>query len=217
MFDRVDLREKQSAVRDQGMRATCLACAATAGHEYLRSDRHSLSVEYLHWTSVKCDGASKQGVSLKTTVQALVDNGQPYEELWPYRQNVDDTAADYEPPIAINSEKCFRVTCGKEIRPSVEDLKWHLKMSRAVVIGIRLFYGFHTSDDGHIQMPKAGESACGRHAVLLVGHDDHEQCFIFKNSWGETWGNAGYGFLPYQYISEHTLAAHVFSYEELRE
>lgn len=217
MIDSVDLRKKQSSVRDQGMRATCLACAATAGHEYLRGDGRYLSVEYLHWASVKRDGASKQGVSLKTTIQALVDKGQPYEELWPYRRNVDDTATDYAPPTTINPDKCFHIRWGREIRPSIEDFKWHLRMGRAVVIGIRLFYGFHISDDGHIQMPNAEESPCGRHAVLLVGYDDHEKYFLFKNSWGETWGDAGYGFLPYQYISEHTLAAHVFSYVESRD
>jgi len=211
---KVDLRKKQSIVRDQGMRPTCLAYAATSGHEYLRSDERCLSVEYLHWASVKRDGASKQGVSLKTTVEVLADTGQPYEEVWPYRYDVDDTASDYAPPTTIYSDDCFRITLEKEIRPSVEDLKLHLRMGRAVVIGIRLFYGFHSSVDGKIKLPKVGESPSGSHAVLLVGYDDYEQNFIFKNSWGNKWGDVGYGLLPYSYVLDHTLAAHVFSNED---
>jgi len=199
------------------MRPTCLAYAATSGHEYLRSDKRCLSVEYLHWASVKRDGASKQGVSLKTTVEVLADTGQPYEELWPYRHDVDDTALDYAPPITICPDNCFRITLEKEIRPSVEDLKLHLRTGRAVVIGIRLFYGFHSSVDGKIQLPKVGESPSGSHAVLLVGYDDYEQNFIFKNSWGNKWGDVGYGLLPYSYVLDHALAAHVFSNEDLRE
>ena len=214
---RVNLRQSQSVVRDQGMRPTCLACAATGGHEYLRGDGHCLSVEYLHWTCMKHDGASEQGVSLRTTVQSLIDIGQPYEELWPYRQDIDDMATDYEPPNTIHLDACFTVDWGEEIRPSVEDFKWHLRIGRAVVVGIRLFYGFHSNKDGQIQTPKTGESPCGRHAVLLVGYNDDEQYFIFKNSWGSTWGDSGYGFLPYSYIRQHTLAAHVFSNEEPRE
>lgn len=214
---KVDLRRSQSVVRDQGMRPTCLAIAATGGHEYLRGDGHCLSVEYLHWTCINRDGASEQGVSLKTTIQSLLEVGQPYEELWPYQHDIDDMATNYEPPNTIHPEDCFKVNWGAEIRPSIDDIKWHLRVGRAVVIGIRLFYDFHSSENGHIQMPKAGEASCGRHAVLLVGYNDDEQRFIFKNSWGGTWAESGYGFLPYSYIVEHTLAAHVFSNEELGE
>lgn len=215
MDTKLDLRRKQSTVKDQGLRPTCLACAATSGHEYLRDDERCLSVEYLHWASVKRDGASKQGVSLRTTVEVLADTGQPYEEVWPYRHDVDDTASDYEPPTTIYPDDCLRITWEKEIRPSVEDLKLHLRMGRAVVIGIRLFYGFHSSVDGKIPLPKVGESPSGRHTVLLVGYDNYAQNFIFKNSWGDEWGDVGYGLLPYSYVLDNTLAAHVFSNEDL--
>lgn len=33
------------------------------------------------------------------------------------------------------------------------------------------------------------------HAVVLVGYDD--KGFIFRNSFGEKWGNKGYGVYPY--------------------
>jgi len=210
---KVDLRKMQSIVKDQGMRPTCLACAATSGHEYLRSDERCLSVEYLHWASVKRDGASNNGVSLKPTVEVLADTGQPYEEVWPYRYDVDDAVSDYAPPTSIYPDDCFRITLEKEIRPLVEDLKLHLRVGRAVVIGIRLFYSFHSSVDGKIQLPKVGDSPSGSHVVLLVGYDDYEQNFIFKNSWGNKWGDVGYGLLPYSYVLSYTLAAHVFSNE----
>ena len=206
----VDLRPRQSAIIDQGMRPTCLACAATSGHEYLRGDQYSLSVEYLHWACIKADGVSREGVSLGTAVRALIDIGQPYEELWPYRQNVNDTSGDYKPPNGISRYNCFRVKSGDQVMPIVEDLKWQLRAGKAVLIGIRLFYGFHNSTDGRIRIPENGESTCGRHVVLLVGYDDGEQCFIFKNSWGDVWGDHGYGFLPYIYVKEHTLVASVF-------
>ena len=215
MDTKLDLRGKQSKVKDQGLRPTCLACSATSGHEYLRGDKRCLSVEFLHWASVKRDGASKQGVSLRTTVEVLADTGQPCEEVWPYQHDVDDTASGYEPPTTIYPDDYFRITWEKEIRPSVEDLKLHLRMGRAVVIGIRLFYGFHNSVDGKIPPPKVGESPSGRHTILLVGYDDYAQNFIFKNSWGDEWGDFGYGLLPYSYILDHTLAAHVFSNEDL--
>jgi len=214
---KLDLRNMQSIIRDQGIRPTCLACAVTSGHEYIRSDDKLLSVEYLHWLSVKRDGASKRGVSLKTTLNVLADTGQPYEEVWPYSIDIDDTSMDYIPPNPISPDECFKITWGRELRLSIEDLKLQISMGRAVVLGVRLFYSFHYANDGRIQLPESGDSPCGSHAVLLVGYDDNEPGFIFKNSWGNEWGDKGYGFIPYSYLLNHGLATYVFSNKDLRE
>ena len=40
----------------------------------------------------------------------------------------------------------------------------------------------------------------GGHAVLLVGYDDREEYFIVKNSWGPTWGEAGYFRIAYTQV-----------------
>ena len=37
----------------------------------------------------------------------------------------------------------------------------------------------------------------GYHALLLVGYDDAEGCFLVKNSWGEGWGEAGFARIAY--------------------
>lgn len=35
------------------------------------------------------------------------------------------------------------------------------------------------------------------HEVAIIGWDDDKQCWIIKNSWGDTWGDKGYGLFPY--------------------
>jgi hypothetical protein len=40
----------------------------------------------------------------------------------------------------------------------------------------------------------------GGHAVLLVGYDDRESCFIVKNSWGEGWGESGFFRIGYSQL-----------------
>lgn len=37
----------------------------------------------------------------------------------------------------------------------------------------------------------------GFHCILVVGYNDVEHCFIVKNSWGPTWGQAGFGKIDY--------------------
>jgi len=63
---------------------------------------------------------------------------------------------------------------------------------------------------GKIPSPARGESVLGGHAVLAVGYDDslpigsgdNEKvgAFLIRNSWGESWGERGYGWLPYEYV-----------------
>jgi len=41
----------------------------------------------------------------------------------------------------------------------------------------------------------------GAHAVLVVGYDDVNECFIVKNSWGTGWGEAGYFKIAYSEVA----------------
>ena len=62
------------------------------------------------------------------------------------------------------------------------------------------------SHDGFIRFPKEKERIEGGHAIVLVGYDDNDDryggdgSFIIRNSWGTSWGNEGYGRLPYDYV-----------------
>ena len=40
----------------------------------------------------------------------------------------------------------------------------------------------------------------GLHAMLIVGYSDRQEVFIVRNSWGTSWGDKGYGYVPYDYI-----------------
>jgi hypothetical protein len=41
------------------------------------------------------------------------------------------------------------------------------------------------------------------HAILVVGYSDGQQAFLFKNSWGASWGEGGYGRISYQSVSSN--------------
>ncbi len=47
-----------------------------------------------------------------------------------------------------------------------------------------------------------------RHAVTLVGYDDEKMRFKFINSWGEGWGESGFGYLTYGFVTEFPLLAY---------
>jgi C1A family cysteine protease len=68
-------------------------------------------------------------------------------------------------------------------------------------------------ETGKIPYPASGDRSAGGHAVIAVGYDDSMKikskfpsgkettgALLIRNSWGETWGEKGYGWLPYEYV-----------------
>jgi C1A family cysteine protease len=49
-------------------------------------------------------------------------------------------------------------------------------------------------------MPAPTDRCVGGHAVLVVGYDLNAKTFKVRNSWGNSWGQAGYFTLPFDYL-----------------
>ena len=53
-----------------------------------------------------------------------------------------------------------------------------------------------------MSMPFPTEKMIGGHAVMCVGYDDKKESFIILNSWGTNWGDNGYFYMPYKFITK---------------
>lgn len=47
----------------------------------------------------------------------------------------------------------------------------------------------------------------GRHAVVAVGYDDKRQRIVVLNSWGSSWGDGGYFYMPYNFITDTEMCS----------
>ena len=54
-------------------------------------------------------------------------------------------------------------------------------------------------------MPFPSEENLGGHAMLACGYSDEDQVFLVRNSWGTDWGDRGYCYMPYEYLTNTDL------------
>ena len=162
-----------------------------------------LSEEALYYQCKAIDGNYNPGTSFPSVGQALQTVGQPNEEEWPYNKLCDETLPDYlPPPAAIDPQICYQATL-TEIQPDLHQIVDCLAQGKPVVIGISLCASFHMAPAGRVPMPLTHETFLGNHALLVVGWEadaQQSEWLIFRNSWGERWGEAGYGFIKFEYI-----------------
>ncbi len=212
-----DLRASFPAVQDQGRRGTCVAFAATAGHEFLRfrqtGEWEDLSEETLHCRCKLLDGDHDSGTSFQNANQVLRDFGQPPEAIWVYDKFRKDFNEDYVlPREVVDSKLCFRANFIQI--PSLSDsIARNLETGKAVIAGISLCESFLFAPLGRVSMPMVKEAMVGQHAVLIVGWEFDPQgarWFIFRNSWGTRWGDQGYGYIKPEYLEIYGCATYVF-------
>jgi C1A family cysteine protease len=223
--DRVDLRSSLPTIRDQGARSTCLAFAVTAAHEVIRNGQsgiiEDLSEEVLYWGCKQVDGDREPGSVFTSASAALMQWGQPLEELWPYNDNRDDTDLSYKPPDgALDGATCFKAPM-RRIPANIQSIKTWLSRGYSVALGIILCQGFYIPFQGTIPMPTSDEELTEGHAVLVVGYENGsvsgEGFLILRNSWGLDWGEEGYGYLPFAYVDLYGAEAWIVEQSKLNE
>jgi hypothetical protein len=151
---------------------------------------------------------SDAGASLRDGLKSLVQQGVCPEYIWPY--DVNDFAT-------CPTRACYaaaqhsRAAVYRRVRHTIDDLKNCLAAGFPIACGIAVYTSFEDSgvaQTGTVPLPNlAHESHLGGHAIVLVGFNDETEVFIFRNSWGTQWGDAGYGTLPFAYIEDADLAA----------
>ena len=96
-----------------------------------------------------------------------------------------------------------------QINQNLDQLKANLINGYPVAFGFVVYESFESEEvakTGFVPMPQPNEKVLGGHAVAMVGFDDTKKLFIVRNSWGNTWGDKGYFYMPYDYVLNKELA-----------
>jgi C1A family cysteine protease len=220
----VDLRNWFSPIEDQGSLGSCTANAGVGLLEYFQRksfgtflDASRLFVykaerDLLGWTG-------DTGAYLRTAMEALVLFGAPPERYWPYdgRPAASNSRYDVEPPPFCyafgenyQAVKYFRLD-PSGITPAqvLANIKAYLAAGFPSMFGFPVYSEYDNPlPGGLVAYPAPTSHYRGGHANVAAGYDDNiaigadRGALLIRNSWGTTWGTAGYGWMSYRYVTE---------------
>jgi len=214
----VDLRQWCPPIEDQGALGSCTANAGVALVEYFERrafGRHldgsrlflyKATRNLLGWTG-------DQGAYLRDTMKAMVLFGVPPEAYWPYdpkRYDEEPSAFCYAFAASYKAIKYFRLDpIGTAPDQVLSVAKQYLAAGLPAMFGFTVYNSIPPIGEGtgNIPFPGKGDRVAGGHAVAAVGYDDAKRigaergALLIRNSWGRNWGEKGYGWLPYAYVT----------------
>ena len=224
---RADLRGDCSPVEDQENLGSCTAQALVGALEFLQlralsspSDKskianpkskisrfRDLSRLFVYYNERAASGTVREdsGAMLRTGIKTLKAQGVCRESLWPYeirRFTAKPTAA------------CFTEAADHQVT-AYQRLNALAEMKACLAMGLPFVFGFAVYEHvmsatvartGRIRLPGKSERMLGGHAVMAVGYQESTRMVLFRNSWGATWGQAGYGQMPYAYLESRELS-----------
>lgn len=213
--DKVDLRAKMPPIYDQGQLGSCTANALAALVEFLDGLMGSRLFIYYNERKIENDVADDGGAQLSDGIKSLETYGVCLESDWPY-----DINKFTQEPSTICYKKAlqYRVYQAKNISNTINDMKNTLASGYPFCVGIQVFSSFESdtvAKTGIVPLPTSTDQNLGGHAIVCVGYDNTQQHWIMRNSWGPNWGDSGYFYLPYSYLTDTSLSTDLWSITKL--
>ncbi|MDX2241058.1 MAG: C1 family peptidase [Leptolyngbyaceae cyanobacterium bins.302] len=207
---KVDLRSYMTAVENQGDTNSCTANAMAGAYEYLaqrlRGQAEDVSRLFIYYNARQLDGDTSidEGTYLQSCIQVLQKYGACSERTWAFEpERIFERPHDFSYDEAAN----FLVEVAERVDVDLDTMRSCLAEGYPFAFGLQLFGSFQkVGSTGLVPMPNPEkEKHDGGHAMLCVGYSDPDQVFIVRNSWGEDWGDRGYCYIPYNYMTNADL------------
>ncbi len=206
-----DLRSAMPAVVDQGNLGSCTANAIAAAFQYDQIKQKIAAFPasrlFVYYNERLLEGTVNydSGAYIRDGIKTLNTYGVCAETAWPYVVSQYRTKPN---TAAYTAAKLHTALSYYAVPVTTADIKSAVAAGFPVTIGFTVYSSFMsaaTANTGVMTLPTKYEQVLGGHAVLIVGYDDVKQRFIVRNSWGTNWGDKGYFYMPYAYVTTARL------------
>jgi len=211
--EKIDLEPQCPAIYDQADLGSCTAQAAAALAQFIMKkaglpDWFPSRLALYWWNRLQEGNLEKDsGASLHSATNSLVRFGVPHESLWQY----DVQNFKTKPIKPVWSDGYWHsIRQGLAVEQDLHSIKSCLAEGYPIIFGFAVFESFEAPsvvETGIMPLPTVVEKLKGGHAVMAVGYDDTTRMVKVRNSWGAKWGQNGYFWMPYSYITHPGLCA----------
>jgi len=187
---------------NQGQQGSCTAWAtayaARTYHEALRQgappkdSKQSFSPAFIY-NQIKSSGCN-QGSAISDALNLLKNKGVPRLTDFPY----DPQNCSRIPDASVVSEAAsFKIDDWKTVdKDNLDSIKGQIFSGTPVIFALETSASFDNLHKGQIYNDLTSKRSLP-HAMVLVGYSEPKQAFKFINSWGNDWGDNGYGWISY--------------------
>ena len=207
--DVVDLRSQCQPVYDQGQLGSCSANAMAGAIEFLQQGFQASRL-FIYYNERALEGSigDDSGAELTDGIETVITTGVCSETEWPY----DITQFTVQPPAQCYLDAKNDIFTQYLQVNGQQEMQSCLAQGFPFVFGFSVYESFEGSDvasTGIVHLPKHSEQCLGGHAVLCCGYKQINGVwyFIVKNSWGTGWGDQGFFYLPFDYMTNQNLAS----------
>ncbi len=205
----IDLREGFTKIKDQGKIGACTVFSIASIYEYLLKKNSQkdvdLSESFVYYNVRHADGKDTEdtGSSYYDVIRSIGEKGICTEILHPYSHALSDMPS----AEAYLDGETRRITKALNVNVNEKDIKYAIQEGYPVAVSLKIYASFN-STTGFVERPSEEEvmsADYGYHAMVIVGYTDETKHFVVRNSWGEHFGDEGYCYIPYSYISDPDL------------
>ncbi|HNV68622.1 MAG TPA: fibronectin type III domain-containing protein, partial [Candidatus Ozemobacteraceae bacterium] len=196
-----DGKDWTSPVKNQGRYGTCVAFAAIAALEMslkIAQQQSGVSYDFSEWhlwhLGTKGKSPAPGGWFPSGAVECLKTRGAVSEDLCPY-------TAIPSTPTPPSDARWFPISNWSVVSGRSALKQALLEGPVMAAMRVRSDFCFYR---GGIYSPVAGREL-GDHAILLIGYDDDQGCWIAQNSWSASWGENGFFRIKYGQINDQGL------------
>lgn len=207
-------------VYDQGQTGSCTGNAGAGVCQLKRTLEGKTNVvepsrSFIYFNARKREGTTDQdsGATIRDAAMGITENGFCPETQWPLDPKTFLTAPPQPCYDAAKPEiggKFLWVGEGLSGAALLQAIKAAIAAKDPIEAGIAVYESFESAQvakNGRVPVPHWWEQQLGGHAIAFIGWNDHIKCIEFRNSWSASWGDHGYGWLPYSYVENPRLAS----------